>query len=211
MDMTWLEFLRKFESMPLLHSSMLEVFPEDLGQIRVQLSRWVRAGKLERIRREWYLIERPWRVREVPLAYIATQIVQPSYLSLEWALEFHGLIPDAVENPTCATTDRPRTIQALGRSFLYHHLQPDLLTGFEEIIVNGWPVPVASAEKSLFDMIYFHVRRNRFSSAWLAEIRLQNLDEFDTARFQSFTEKSAKGGLQAAVLSAVEFIEKERE
>jgi len=33
---------------------------------------------------------------------------------------------------TCATTDRPRIIQALGRSFLYHHLKRDLLTGFDE-------------------------------------------------------------------------------
>lgn len=205
-----MDVLLKFEAMPLFHSSMLEVFPEDPGQIRVQLSRWVRAGKLVRIRREWYLIEKPWRGKEVPLAYIATQIVQPSYLSLEWALQFHGLIPDAVENPTCTTTDRPRIIQALGRSFLYHHLQRDLLTGFDEVLVDGWPVPVASAEKALFDMIYFHVRRNRLSPAWLAELRLQNLDEFDTARFKSFAGESAKWGLQAAARSAAEFIEKER-
>ena len=208
--MKWLEFLRKFESMPLFHSSMLEVFPEDLRQIRVQLCRWVRAGKLGRIRREWYLIEKPWRVKEVPLAHIATQIVQPSYLTQEWALQYHGLIPDVVENPTCATTDRPRIIQALGRSFLYHHLKRDLLTGFDEVLVHGWPAAVASAEKALFDMIYFHVRRNRFTLAWLTELRLQNLDEFDTARFRSFAGKSAKWGLQASVLSAADFIDKER-
>lgn len=208
--MKWLEFLRKFGNMPLFHSSMLEVFPADLRQIRVQLSRWVKAEKVVRIRREWYLIEKPWRVKEVPLAHIATQIVQPSYLSQEWALQYHGLIPDAVENPTCATTDRPRIIQALGRSFLYQHIQRDLLTGFAEVLVDGWPAPVASAEKALFDMIYFHVRRNRFSLAWLAELRLQNLDEFDTARFESFAGKSAKWGLHTAVRSAAEFIEEER-
>jgi hypothetical protein len=208
--MTWPEFLRRFEAMPLFHSSMLEVFPESLAQIRVQLSRWVRAGKLVRIRREWYLIDKPWRAREIPPAYIATQIVRPSYLSLEWALEFHGLIPDAVESPTCSTTDRPRMVQALGKTFLYHHLCPDLLTGFGEVVVEGWPVPVASVEKALFDMIYFRLRRNRLSPEWLAELRLQNLEAFDVERFQSFAKKSEKGGLKAAALAAAEFIERER-
>ena len=208
--MKWEDILRKFERLPLFHSSMLEVFSEDLRQTRVQLSRWARAGKLARIRREWYLIEKPWRAREVPHAYIATRIVQPSYLSLEWALQYHALIPEAVENPTCATTDRPRIIHALGRSFLYHHLRPELLTGFEEVIIDGWAVPVASAEKALFDMIYLHARGRRFSRAWLAELRLQNLDDFDTSRFLSFAVRSGSWGLSAAARSAADFIREAR-
>ncbi len=208
--MTWTELLRKFEAMPLFHSSLLEIFPDDLNQIRVQLSRWVKAGKLVRIRREWYLIERPWRTREVPHAYVATQIVRPCYLSLEWALEFHGLIPEAVENPTCATTDRPRIIRAMGRSFFFHHLQPELLTGFGEVLMDGWPTAVASAEKALFDSIYFRLHRRRFSLEWLAGLRLQNLEAFDSERFHSFAEKSQKAGLAAAVTAATEFIERER-
>ena len=95
-------------------------------------------------------------------------------------------------------------------TFLYHHLRPDLLTGFGEVMVEGWPAPVASAEKALFDMIYFRLRRNRLSPEWLAELRLQNLEAFDVERFQSFAQKSAKGGLQAAVRAAAEFIERER-
>lgn len=208
--MKWPEFLGKFAAMPLFHSSMLKVFSTDLRQIRVQLSRWVRAGKLVRIRREWYLVANPWRAKDVPFAHIATQVVQPSYLSLEWALQYHGLIPEAVENPTCATTDRPRIIYALGRSFLYHHVQPDLLTGFTEVYIDGWLTPLASAEKALFDMIYLHVLRHRFSPAWLSELRLQNLDDFDTVRFLSFAGKSTKWGLSAAVRSAAEFIEETR-
>ncbi len=208
--MEWREFLEKFAGMPLFHSSMLKVFPGDMRPMRVQLSRWVKAGKVVRIRREWYLIEKPWRVKEVPPAYIAAQIVQPSYLSLEWALQYHGLIPEAVENPTSVTTDRPRRIQALGRFFLYYHVQPDLLGGFEEVFIDGWPVPVASAEKALFDMIYLHVHRHGFSRAWLSELRLQNLDDFDIGRFLSFAEKSTKWGLPAAVGLAAEFIEEAR-
>jgi hypothetical protein len=204
--MKWRDLLTQFSGLPLFHSSMLGVFPESREAIRVQLSRWVRAGRLIRIRRQWYLIEKPWRAREVPLSYIATQIIRPSYLSLEWALQHHGLIPDAVQNPTCVTTSRPQRVEALGRAFLYYHVRPELLRGFSLVIEDGWPGPVAAAEKALFDKVYFHVQRRRFSEEWLKEIRLQNLSSFDIDAFVSFGEASAKWGLRRALRSAAELI-----
>lgn len=208
MGMKWQALLARFADMPLFHSSMLKVFPDAPRAILVQLSRWVKAGRIARVRRQWYLIEKPWRTKEVPLSYIAAQVVQPSYLSLEWALQHHGLIPDAVMNPTAVTTDRPRRIDALGHAFLYYHVQPELLTGFRLILEDGWPVPMASAEKALFDKIYLHVQRHRFSAEWLMELRLQNLAAFDIDTFLSFGHNSAKWGLQAALRSAADLISK---
>lgn len=208
MRMKWRDFLIRFADLPLFHSSMLRVFPDDPQTIQVQLSRWVKTGRLARLRRQWYLIEEPWRTKDVPLAYIAAQIVQPSYLSLEWALQHHGLIPDVVQNPTAATTGRPRQVQTLGRLFLYYHVQPGLLTGFGLILMEGWPVPLASPEKALFDRIYFHILRHRFSADWLAELRLQNLAAFDIEAFLSFGDKSSRWGLKAALGAAADLIRK---
>lgn len=185
---------------------MLGVFPESREAIRVQLSRWVRAGRLARVRRQWYLIEKPWRSRDVPCSYIATQVVRSSYLSLEWALQHHGLIPDAVPNPTCVTTSRPQRVEALGRAFLYYHVRPELLRGFSLVLEDGWPIPVASGEKALFDKVYFQIQRRRFSAEWLNEIRLQNLSSFDIDVFVSFGEASAKWGLRPALRSTAELI-----
>jgi hypothetical protein len=204
--MKWQELLRQFGDMPLFHSSLLRVFPEDPAVIQVQLSRWVKAGRLARVKRQWYLIEKPWRARDVPFSYIAAQIVRPSYLSLEWALQHHGLIPDAVQNATCVTTNRPQRIRSLGRVFLYSHIQPDLLRGFSLVLDEGWQVPVASAEKALFDKVYFHVQRRRFSADWLNELRLQNLSAFDIEAFLSFGEISSKWGLRAALRAAADLI-----
>ena len=206
--MKWKAFLTRFSDMPLFHSSMLRVFPDDPEAIQVQLSRWVKGGRLARIRRQWYLIEKPWRTKDVPASYIATQIVSPSYLSLEWALQHHGLIPDAVQNPTAVTTHRPVRIQALGRLFLYYHVRPALLTGFSLIPSDGWPVPISSPEKALFDIIYLHVQRHRFSKEWLAELRLQNLAAFDIDVFLHFADRSSKWGLRATLQTAAEVIRK---
>ncbi len=206
--MKWRDFLTRFADLPLFHSSMLKVFPDDPETIQVQLSRWVRAGRLARLRRQWYLVEEPWRTKNVPLAYVATQIVQPSYLSVEWALQHHGLIPDVVQNPTAATTAQPRQIRALGRMFLYHHVQQGLLKGFSLVPIDSWQVPIASPEKALFDKIYFHVLRHRFSADWLAELRLQNLAAFDIEIFLSFADKSSRWGLRAALGAAADLIRK---
>jgi hypothetical protein len=52
MRMKWQELLTRFADMPLFYSSMLRVFPDDLEVIQVQLSRWVKAGRIARIRRQ---------------------------------------------------------------------------------------------------------------------------------------------------------------
>jgi predicted transcriptional regulator of viral defense system len=208
--MKWKDLVENFAEMPLFQSSMLDIFPEDRHVVQVQLSRWVASGKLVRLRRKWYLIQKPWRTVDVPLPFIATQIVQPSYLSLDWALQYHGLIPEGVPNPTCLTTDRTRRIQALDRLFLYHHVRPSLLIGFARIPIDGRPAPVAFAEKALFDKIYFHIQRNRFSPEWLREMRLQNLERFDLERFASYAKQSGKWGLPTAVQATADYIKKER-
>lgn len=208
--MNWLDFLKEFSGTPLFHSSLLDVFPDDRRSIQVQLSRWVAAGKISRIRRGWYLIEKPWRAKEVPIPFIATQIVQPSYLSLDWALRHHGLIPEGVPNPTCITTDRTLRILALSQTFLYHHVRPALLSGFTQVRIEDENVPLALPEKALFDKIYIFIQHSRFSLDWLRELRLQNLERFELERFMSFASRSAKRGLESAVRETAEHIRKVR-
>jgi len=81
--MRWKDLLTKFAKRPLFHSSMLKIFPDDPHHIQVQLSRWVDAGKLSQIRKGWYLIEKPYRLKEVPSPVIANTVVHPSYLSFD--------------------------------------------------------------------------------------------------------------------------------
>jgi len=130
--MKWESLLKEFSERPLFHSSMLPIFDDAPVHIEVQLSRWSRAGKLCRIRRGWYLMEKPYRARDVSEAVIANTVVQPSYLSLEWALGFHGLIPETAFNPTSVTTARGAEFTAKDRRYFYHHVQPAFLWDMRE-------------------------------------------------------------------------------
>jgi predicted transcriptional regulator of viral defense system len=197
--MNWEDFLKEFSARPLFHSSMLRIFDDPLAHIEVQLSRWSRAGKLVRIRRGWYLIEKPYRVRDVSEAVIANTVVQPSYLSLEWALGFYGLIPEAVFNPTSITTTRGVEFTARDRRYFYHHVRPSFFSGYEKAERGGDVFIIAVPEKALIDRIYISMRLGKFSEKWLKGLRLQNLDILEEEKLRRLAAPVGKPGFAAAV------------
>jgi len=209
--MTWKDLLMKFAERPLFHSSMLDIFPDKPHHIQVQLSRWVDSGKLSQIRREWYLINKPYRLKEVPVALIANSVVHPSYLSLDWALQYHEMIPEYVPNPTSVTTSRGVLFQAQGRLFIFHHVQASFFSGYKQVKSEDHMINIAYPEKALLDKIYLFMQRNRFSIEWLKELRLQNLDGFTIRRFKSFLGKTQKKGLSKVAEMTIQYIKGQRQ
>lgn len=200
----------EFAERPLFHSSMLEVFPDNRHHIQVQLSRWVDSGKISQVRREWYLIEKPYRLKEVPIPVIANSVVHPSYLSLDWALQYYEMIPEYVPNPTSITTARGFQFVSQDRLFIYHHVQPSFFVGYTRVESNSHKINIAHPEKALLDKIYLFIQRNKFSLDWLNELRLQNLDRFNINRFKSFLQKTNKKGLSEVVRMTIQYIRGQR-
>lgn len=204
--MDWNNFLNHFAEQPLFHSSMLNIFPDPPSHRQVQLSRWTKAGKLSQICRGWYLIEKPWRKHEIPLSFIANNVVHPSYLSLEWALQYYDMIPEYVPNPTSITTSRGMRFEAQGALFLYYHVQPSFFKGYKQEMVGGFKMNIAYPEKALLDKIYLFLQRNPFSNAWLEELRLQNVDDFDIQRFEVLASKLKMKKISEAVSKTRDYI-----
>jgi len=208
--MKWSEFLSRFAEQPFFHSTMLQVFQDPEEYIQVQISRWVDVGKLIQIRRGWYLIAEPYRSRRIPPGVIANSVVTPSYLSLEWALSFHGLIPEETPNPTSVTTARAQDFRAAGYLFIYRHIKPDYFRGFSKMLHSENEIVIASPEKALWDKLYLHLRSNRFSMDWLRELRLQNLEEFELSKWRDFTSLAPSKSLQRASAKVAEYIQEAR-
>jgi predicted transcriptional regulator of viral defense system len=209
--MKWGDFLKEFSARPLFHSSMVRIFDDPPAHIEVQLSRWSRACKLSRIRRGWYLIEKPYRASDVSEAVIANTVVQPSYLSLEWALGFYGLIPEAVFNPTSITTARGIEFTANGRRYFFHHVQPSFFSGYEKAERGGDVFIIAVPEKALIDRIYIAMRLGRFSEEWLKGLRLQNLDILKEEKLRRLATLVGKPGFAAAVDVTAAYIQANKE
>jgi len=209
--MDWNIFLNEFAGRPLFHSSMLAIFPGPPAHKQVQLSRWTGTGKLSQIRKGWYLIEKPWRTKEVPLTVIANSVVHPSYLSLDWALQYYEMIPEYVPNPTSVTTDRGMRFAAQDSLFIYYHIQPSFFKGYRQEKVNGYDINIACPEKALIDKIYLFLQSNRFSIEWLKELRLQNLDTIDLDKLLSFSRDAKRKKFQEAVRSTYQYLKNMKE
>lgn len=96
-----------------------------------------------------------------PEPVIANQLYAPSYLSFDWALSYHHLIPETVYVLTSATSRQTRTLTALGQTFEYHRLKPSVFSGYEPVKMGSDTVLIATPEKAFVDTLYFVALKRR--------------------------------------------------
>lgn len=166
-----------------IDSKTLLAFGEEPERLAVQLSRWVKGGKLIQLRRGMYLLPERLRAFQPSNAYVANLLVRPSYVSLEYALSLHGLIPEAVRLVQSVTTSRRQRLSTALGDFEYWHVSRAWFFGYEETQLAGHSAMVATPEKALLDLI--HLSRGEFSDERILGLRLQNLDAIDLSRLSS--------------------------
>lgn len=170
---------------------------ENLAQVRLQLNRWVRDGRLIKLHKGLYTLGEPYRkIRPEPFS-IANSLKSPSYISLQSALSWHGLIPEFVPVITSVTPARPQIIESpLGR-FEYKHINTGLFWGYTKVeLSNQQEAFVARAEKALLDLVYFTPGGDR--KEFLEELRLQNLSKLSKNILRKDAEKSNSPKLKRA-------------
>lgn len=117
--------------------------------------------------------------------HLAVILFPPAYLSLDWALSYHGLTQQAIPTLTCVTTGRPRKRQTFLGAITYGHISSRLFFGFEKTrLPSGAYTILAYPEKALLDWIYFRQLR-RQSLPW-DEMDLSGLN---WARLQRFADR----------------------
>ena len=88
---------------------------------------------------------------------LANTICSPSYLSFEFALSYHGLIPEAVYNFTSATFEKKKKkeFKTPFGTFTYRDVPSTAYPyGIECVSENGYTFQIASPEKALCDELY---------------------------------------------------------
>ena len=165
------ELLRQVPEDGVFRVGQLLAASRGVDDIRRQLDRWVKAGRVLRLRRGVYMLAAPYARQSAHPFRIANALKRASYVSLQSALSHYGMIPEYVPVVTSVTTRRPETVEtALGR-FQYRHVKPCLLNGFSDMeIAPGQSALLASPEKALIDLLYLTPRSD--DSAFLDELRV---------------------------------------
>lgn len=92
-----------------------------------------------------------------PGILLSSYIYGPSYLSFEYALYYHGLIPEKVAVFTNATYDKKRSkkYQNIFGVFTYRDIPKNAYPfGIKAYMKNGYSYIIASPEKALCDRLY---------------------------------------------------------
>lgn len=130
---------------------------------RDKISRMLRNGEIIQIKKGLY-IRAPEYGGEISRKLIANLIYGPSYISLDFALGYWGLIPERVELVTSITNKRNKLFDTPVGAFSYkylHHskfypgvlLQPTELSGQRRNRENKTGFFIASQEKALCDKL----------------------------------------------------------
>lgn len=207
--MKWEELLQIVGREPVFHSSILltgGVNPIDLGR---QLPRWVKSGKLIQLRRRLYVLSKQYQKTSPHPFLIANRIKRASYVSLQSALEYHGLIPEYVPIVTSISTGRPEEVITPLGSFIFKHIKKEFFSNYKLIdLGERQSAFIATPEKALLDLLYLTPGSDK--PEYLRELRLQNLTNLNTDTLIELANKSTIRKLLSAAIR-IETIKSESE
>lgn len=122
---------------------------------RDKITGLLRKGVIVRVKKGLYVFGDDYRRRPCSRELLANLIYGPSYISLEYALHYHGLIPERVEALTSVTCGRSRTFATPVGLFIYRMIPMDVFrTGMDRVEQeDGRSFLIAVPEKALADKI----------------------------------------------------------
>ena len=201
-------FLELTGHLPFIDTENLKIGAKDNSSLEVQLSRWKKTGKLMQLRRGIYLVSETYRKTKPFEPAIAATLNRPSYISLEKAFEYHGLIPEAVPVFTCVTTKRPRRWQTPLGVFDYRHIRENLFWGYQSITMNGQTAFMAAPEKALLD--FFYLNNVPVSLEYLEGMRLQSFEKILPETLSQMARRFAKPRMLKVAELISEYVSREQ-
>src|SRR3989339_2175170 len=135
--------------------SIKDIEKIDMSFHNQRLSEWQKKGYVKKICKGFYIFS-DTKINEQTLFAIANHIYEPSYISLEMALSIYGLIPEAVYVITSVTSKKTRVLNSTVGNFMYKHVKPQLLFGYQIKEYNGYSYKIADVEKAFLAYLYFN-------------------------------------------------------
>lgn len=122
---------------------------------RMKISGMLAKGDIVRVKKGLYILGEPLRRHPFCRELLANLIYGPSYVSLEYALHYHGLTPERAETVTSVTCGRPRTFDTPAGIFSYRMIPlAAFRTGMDRVeLDDGRSFLIAIPEKALADRV----------------------------------------------------------
>jgi predicted transcriptional regulator of viral defense system len=179
-------------------TTVIQLSGDKKETVKAQLYRWAKTGKIISLRRGMYAFAEAYRRCPLNLAELANLLYRPSYLSLEWALSFYGLIPEKVVMFTSVTTRVPRSFHNAVGQFRYANVKKAFFGGYKSAEIMGRKILLAEPEKALLDM--WHLEKGEWDKIRMTEMRFQNVDLINYDKLEEFAYRINSPRLNRAVV-----------
>jgi len=146
--------VENFGNIP-LKSTVLQYLAGNYRFPRNKVSALEKSGEIIRLKKGLYVVSEKKSRKPISRELIANHLYGPSYLSLETALSYYGMIPERVFSIRSMTPKRAKQFETALGSFDYTTVSAKYFSiGFHlEIIENEYAFLIATPTKAVCDMI----------------------------------------------------------
>ncbi|HEY3307977.1 MAG TPA: hypothetical protein VGJ93_05950 [Desulfuromonadaceae bacterium] len=150
---------------------------KDYAQPRMKISSLLAKGTIIRVKKGLYIFGESQARRPYCRELLANLIYGPSYISLDYALHYHGLTPERVETVTSITCGRTRSFDTPVGEFSYRMIPMEAFrTGMDRVeLKDARSFLIAIPEKALADRIVAERGAGITTQKELHEYLLENL------------------------------------
>lgn len=149
---------------------------------RVKLSHLIKIKALIRVKKGIYVFGKNHAKSPYSPEVLANMISGPSYVSLEWACQYHRLIPEKVTSITSVTTLRSKQFNTPVGVFTYDHIPLSAYaTGIQIVeLTDKRFALIATKEKALVDLLILRrgsiKSKKHFKETVLEDFRIEESD-----------------------------------
>lgn len=154
--MNWYKFERQLKDKKLLLFSSIDIrrlFGITKISTTFLLHRYSKKGLIIKVKRGLYAFPDSLP----PELFIANKLYEPSYVSLDFALSYHRVIPENVYEITSITSKTTRKFETLGKIYSYRRIKKTAFAGYTVAKQKGCSFLIAEPEKAFVDANYFRI------------------------------------------------------
>lgn len=182
------------------------IFAEVQNQLGLQqtknlITKLVKNGWLIRVKNGLYVISDLSGRGFLSLSsyLVAGLLVKDSYVSFEFALQYHGMFDQLINKVGSVSLKKFKTVSLNNTEYYFVQTKKELFFGWQDVVIDNKSVRIATAEKALIDMVDFH--KSKYTIDLIIEKLLEYKRDLDFARFTGYL-----GNFSVATIKTFGFI-----
>lgn len=200
-------------NIPVTSSVIASLYP-DVKTKFAKVAQLERAGEIIRLRRNLFVVNPEETGLPLSSGLIANHLLAPSYVSMQTALRYYGLIPEAVYTIQSMTFKAAKEFNTPVGNYCYYHISRETYPiGITQIKEENSVYIMATPEKALCDLIAnqpgVNLRYKKEALEFLEENLRFDMDRFCQLNPEIFLAYAKTGKKSTSILTILKLLQHE--